>query len=376
MPHNFILFDMDGVLLEPNGYHNALRASVRRIGSTLGVPNAQITEDQIARFETASITNEWDTVAICAALILVFIWQINPAIRLNNALSQHSPVSHEVPDFDHFLSLLTDGGSLPGMTAYNIICNLFYWLTVVQKSHLKIILENCRDVYSSLTLPAHQETVLGSKVFQDFYGLEPKLDIEGYLLMFDRPLMTAQQHAALIDWLNNTSHFAGIMTNRPNRTPEEYLSAPEAELGVKLIGLESLPCIGSGTLGWFTEKYMGLPHHTLAKPNPVHALALLQRCLGRSQLDALQSAAALWQGKGDYSDWEELDGGTIIIFEDSVKGFISGHNSKNLLQGLGLNISMKLVGVSKNAIKLKALEQMSTFNIDNINRINWRDIFL
>jgi hypothetical protein len=37
-PYQIILFDMDGVLLQPRGYHTALQTSVKRIGQALGVP--------------------------------------------------------------------------------------------------------------------------------------------------------------------------------------------------------------------------------------------------------------------------------------------------------------------------------------------------
>jgi hypothetical protein len=159
-------------------------------------------------------------------------------------------------------------------------------------------------------------------------------------------------------------------------TPNDDLSPPEAELGIKSVDLGFLPFVGSGLLAWFAKKFLNLPDYTLAKPNPVHALAVLQRCLGREPIDALQISAALWQGKGNRSDWEALDGGRIVIFEDSVKGFISGQESSRLLEALGLNINLKLIGVSNNSIKLHALKQMTTHNIENINDIHWESIFL
>ena len=153
------------------------------------------------------------------------------------------------------------------------------------------------------------------------------------------------------------------------------ISPPEAELGVKSIGLEFLPIVGSGILACFAKNYLNFPDYTLAKPNPVHALALIQLCLGREPIDALHISAALWQGKGNLSDWEVLDGGRIVIFEDSVKGFISGQESARLLSALGLNVYLKLIGVSKNPIKIHALQQKTTHTIENINNIHWDSIF-
>lgn len=376
MPKLFILFDMDGVLLEPNGYKQALQTSVKRIGSALGAPNAQITVNQIARFETAHITNEWDTIAICAALILVHVWIHDPTIRLNDVFVQHVPVTHEIPDFDHFLMVMKDGGPLPGKTAFQKICDLFPWLSVNQRTHLKIILENCRDIYSSPTLPAHQETILGSKVFQSHYGLLPQFDSESYLLKYDRPIITPNQRAELIDWLSYPDHFAGIMTNRPNKTQNGHLSPPEAELGVNAVELDFLPIVGSGILAWYAEKFLNMPDYSLVKPNPIHALTVILCCLGRSPIDALQISVALWQEKGQRSDWNDLDGSQLVIFEDSTKGLISAQESSKLLAKLGIHINLKLVGVSTNAIKLNALKKITTHYIENINDIQWTTLFM
>jgi hypothetical protein len=289
---------------------------------------------------------------------------------------QHVPVTQDIPDFDRFLMALEDSGSLPGITAFHKICDLFPWLTINQRTHLKVILENCRDIYASPTLPAHQETILGSKVFQSHYGLLPQLDSESYLLKFDRPIITPNQRAELIDWLSIPGHFAGIMTNRPNKTHNGHPSPPEAELGVTAIELDFLPIVGSGILSWFVEKHLNLPDYPLIKPNPVHALSVLQSCLGRSPIDALQISVALWQGKGHRSDWDGLDGSRIVIFEDSTKGLIAAQESLKLLDMLGLQIDLRMVGVSTNAIKLNALKQITNHCIENINDIQWTTLFM
>ena len=81
MTKSIILFDMDGVLLEQEGYHTALMAAVKRIGAALGMPNAAITPTEIARFEAMSVTNEWDSQSICAALMLIDLWKQDGSIR-------------------------------------------------------------------------------------------------------------------------------------------------------------------------------------------------------------------------------------------------------------------------------------------------------
>ena len=53
MSQKILLFDMDGVLLEPGGYHKALTETVRLIGESLGYKNVELTPADIAAFEAA-----------------------------------------------------------------------------------------------------------------------------------------------------------------------------------------------------------------------------------------------------------------------------------------------------------------------------------
>lgn len=374
-PLQLILFDMDGVLVEPHGYHTALKATVKRTGQALGVPQAELTENQIARFETLNITNEWDSAAICAALILIHVWQFDPYLRLVGMEPCPHVISNQKPNFDSFLKHLPDGGDVPGETAFTFLLDHHSWLNQDQRDHLWTILSQSRDIYQSLTLPAHQETVLGSQTFSEHYRLPPQFDTQSYLLQYDRPIMTDRQYALLRNWLHHPCHKAGIMTNRPSRSPDGYLSSPEAELGTALIGLDDLPYVGSGLLAWFAVNNCKLPDHALLKPNPVHALTLLQRCLGQPLTTALERAVSLWYGQANFEDWQSLSHAKIIVFEDSSKGMQSACEARTLLDELGVRIEVKLVGVSHNPIKLAAFDSISHYNITSINQIDWFDIF-
>lgn len=365
---------MDGVLLEPCGYREALVASVERIGKALGAPSTTITSDQIAHFEVLNITNEWDTLAICAALTLTHLWQFNENIRLDGIVSEASPITKVAPNFTIFLTAIDNGGDLPGETAYHYLVNNYSWLSIDQRAHLSQILKNCRDVYNSLTLPAHQETVLGSRTFETHYKIKAQMDLESYLTKYDRPILTDKHYGYLREWLVHPNHHAGILTNRPSRTPPGFLSSPETELGIELIGFDDLPYVGSGILGWFAANHSNYHAHAFLKPNPVHTLTLLQRCLGRTTVDSLHTAVSLWQGSGVLTDWEPLENSRIIIFEDSVKGLLSGKSACQLINTLGIEIDLTLVGISQNQIKLDALDQVSTYNFNNINQIDWFDI--
>jgi hypothetical protein len=372
MSKEYLFFDMDGVLLKHGGYHQALRASVKRIGEALGAPQTEINTQQIAQFEALSVTNEWDSLAICAALILIEVWQFDGSIRLTEeAKPKPSNILPGKPNFQNFLDSFEEVGPLPGKSAWQKITDENKWLSFDQRDHLKAILFNCRDIYHSLTLPIHQETVLGSQAFQEHYQLKPKLNSESFLLKYDHPLLSFEQANQLKKWHNNGDHRIGIITNRPNATPTGFISAPEAELGAKLVGLDGIPLLGSGILNWYAEKQCSLPQHTFLKPNPVHALGLMQICEGQTPTEALRRSVSLWQGQATKSHWEMFEGARVSIFEDSVKGLQSGIAAKSLLKSLPVHIQLRLIGVTENSIKEKALLRVADRVIPTINQTQW-----
>jgi hypothetical protein len=374
MTKKMILFDMDGVLLKPGGYHQALKATVNRIGVALGFPAVDLTDDQTAHFEALSITNEWDSLAISTALMLIKAWEFDPNLRLDGYRVNEIKLDAQLPAIDAFLGSFTNVGDLPSQSAYAKITDENAWLNQSQKDHLKEILFNTRDIYKSLTLPWHQETVLGSQVFQSTYGLEPKLDTESYLQVYDRPVLTPEKRKKFEEWLADDRHCAGILTNRPSQTPPGYLSSPEAELGAALVEMEHLPLLGSGLLAWFAATQCGLPDHSLFKPNPVHTLALMQLCGGLPAEDALRKAYDLWQGEGNSGDWVKFDASKVIVFEDSVKGLQSVRSAQALLAGEDINIDAILFGVSNNAIKKAELQKIADTVYTDINQVNWEEL--
>ena len=371
MTRTIILFDMDGVLLESKGYHQALQTSLKRIGLALGVPDLELTAHQIARFETLSVTNEWDTLAICTALTLLAVWQSDGDVRMKSLKPHPSKRYIILPDFDHLLDIFDDVGNLPGHSAFKLICKNNPWLNDAQRQYLAEILYYCRDIYRSLTLPGHQETVIGSTAFARIYGLKPQFNIKSFLLEYDRPILTSKQYNNLQIWLSKPEHSAAFITNRPCSTPEDYLSAPEAEMGAKLIGLDHLPLLGSGLLSWYASTRCACNSHEFIKPNPVHTLAALKMSSGMDPGTSIEMAVSLIHGNGSVQDWSELMETRVVIFEDSTKGLRSGINAIKCLSALGIEIDLSLIGVSANAVKRQALKSLAHRIISNINEIHW-----
>jgi hypothetical protein len=198
--------------------------------------------------------------------------------------------------------------------------------------------------------------------------------VDSYLTLYDRPVMNPEKQRSLLDWLSNPAQHAGILTNRPSVALPCYLSSPEAELGAQRAGLGDLPLLGSGMLAWFAVTHCHLREHTFLKPNPVHALALMQMCMGEDRTRALRLAYDLWRGEGEREDWTQLDGAKVIIFEDAVKGFESGDTARELLQEVNVQIDTEFIGVSQNTIKKQKLSGFTERVYEGINEVAWEEL--
>jgi beta-phosphoglucomutase-like phosphatase (HAD superfamily) len=353
-----LLFDMDGVLLEARAYHLALREVVESIGRALGFHEVCLTQEDVHFFESVGVTSEWDSSAICYALMLERVWEQEPERMLPTAppLPEVEPHDLAVPDFRAFFRLLDVEKSavVPSLLDAERVLLERCDHSAMQVETLQGILRKARQIDGSLTHRLFQELILGSRVFVDLYDSEASKTSDGYLLTLDVPALDHDQTMQLLAWLEEDDHYASIFTNRPSEPPEGYFDTPEAELGLKLVGLDGVPIVGHGSLAWMTEK-RGLQMDALLKPSPVHALAAMRCALGEHVELALQSAVSLvLDGIGE-EGWSVLNGARVVVFEDAAKGLQSGYAAQEVLKKQGITIDLGLRGVSPDENKAHSL---------------------
>ena len=354
------LFDMDGVLLEPRGYHEALIETVAVVGRALGFRELAITKADIEVFEASGVTSEWDSTAICTALLMRDAWEISPDNLLPSAPPLPQLAIHDLPspDFRGFFGsrrMAPVYGSRPTQLAEESLLSDGTAYTEAQVSALQSLLRGARSPLGSLTHLLFQELVLGSRLFQDTYGVETHLNTEGTLLTRDRPSLAPQTRNRLLAWLEVPDHHAAVFTNRPSRAPQGSTGAPEAELGLELTELEMLPLVGRGGLAWLEEQ-RGLAPGALLKPSATHALVALRQAIGDSLGVALQAAAALALDQEDDPGWANLEGAEITVFEDSAEGLASVAAARACLVDIGVSMQAILLGVTQSLPKRQALE--------------------
>ena len=355
-----MLFDLDGILLEPRGYHQALRDTVGLVGKALGFREIVLTQDDIELFESVGVTSEWDSSAICAALLLRGTWGIFPERELPPAPPLPRAPVHDQPgpqfqDFFRSLENLLAADTSPVVAAERALLKDGFAYTEAQTIGLQTILRGAHRPHGSLTHRLFQELVLGSRAFENTYDLEAYLDAAGYLTSLDHPILTSDLRKQLLAWLEQPGQHAAVFTNRPSRPSLRTQDAPEAEMGLAAVDLEELPLVARGGLAWLAES-RGLPSDTLLKPSEVHALAALLHAAGHPLEAALQAAAALaLDGNGD-PVWEGLAGAEIYAFEDSATGLRSVRSAQASLARIGIAVKLVLIAVTQSSRKRTSLE--------------------
>ena len=70
MGTSFLLFDIDGVLINPSGYRKAVHDTTNYFLNKLGFSKITINEEIITTFESIGITSEWDIVPLYLLIII------------------------------------------------------------------------------------------------------------------------------------------------------------------------------------------------------------------------------------------------------------------------------------------------------------------
>ena len=356
-----LLLDMDGVLLEPQGYHRALVDTVKAIGRSLGFQKVEVRPQDIVAFEAAGISSEWESAAACAALMLVRRWQQNAEIAFPANLApccEPSP-GLNAPDFEAFAHSLDKINSTELTALQRIETAVIEQapdLSPGQVRSLQNLIRNATAAEQSLLHRTFQEFVLGSQIYAEVYSYPAALNTDSYLLRFDRPNLSPIEQAELRQWLVHKERAAAVLTLRPSQSPgHQVFSTPEAELGAQHAGLGEAPIAGYGGLLWLGQKW-GINPRSFAKPSPVHALTALRLALNDPLEEALITSARLVKDDDDDAGWKRLNGAQGVIFEDTSAGLKSLAAAQKALRKHHVYLDVELNGITSDPKKRRALE--------------------
>lgn len=344
-----LLFDVDGVLIHPIGYKYALRDTVNAFAAQLGQPAVDLSLAEIADFEACGLTNEWDSAAICAALLTV----------------QSANGQQGRPDFvafAHTIAAYNPDHYTPSLVALDLLQKQ---TPTAMHAQLQMLLS---DIYSleTPTTRIQQAFTLGSEHFAKTYQQVAPHSSLSYLLEYDTALLSPASKAALQQWHNQQNGMV-IYTARPSLPPtgDSLGYAPEGDFAATLLGLD-VPLIAAGRMEWIARQH-GRKAAEYIKPSPVQALAAIGAAACGDEIQALQAAATFYEQGRLAAPLATLNEVYITVFEDSVGGIQATHAAVERLQHTGLALHLQAIGVAPEASKQAALARVSDHVVPDVN---------
>jgi hypothetical protein len=378
------LFDLDNVLVYPGGYREALKATVNFFSRAMGAGDGFLDDAAIETFEAGGITSEWDSSAICVAVLLVELVRTHNTVKLpatiDAALAALSAVKPSRPTIDlsgwaRLIAQAIPSFGYPSDAAETIL------IDEAKKSRLqpqvenllRQLLDHTRDFTRSATMRVFQQYTLGSDGFSKHYGIPASFETPSFISAYDRPALSSKNRDLILNLCARGSIAAAMYTSRPcwPRTlpgrVEDY--SPEAELALDLVGLKDIPLIGAGHTAWLAARHNRRPEQFI-KPSPVHALAAIGMSLGGPERAALDAALLVTEKQKLLAPLDALEERKveIHIFEDSTVGILGVRDAANHLLKSGVMPVVKEWGIATNPEKHQALEDIGVPVFDDINQ--------
>jgi len=379
---HILLFDVDSVLVDPQGYLRALQDSVAHFTHHLGVGAHPPTEDEVRTFEAMGLTSEWDSGATCVGALLVERLRAEPHRQLPGswpeamvALAAHP---HPLPHPD-YAALAYRVGALIGehtTTAEAARRTLGEMAEAASLDGtvallLDALLGHTHDFHRAPFTRHFQHLAIGSGAIKQTYGVPPDFESPAYLLEYDMPLLTAESRARL-DAIAAEDVGVALYTARPSLPPSDIEMSPrgyspEAEMARELVGLDIYPLIGLGSVRWLAGE-VDKAVNQLVKPSPVQALAAIGAAARGRESVALKAAYALVAEGKLQPPLSELGTTTVHIFEDTVSGIGAVEQAVELLQQAGCDVKVRAYGIvpkpGTKALRMKErrIERFPTVN--------------
>ena len=339
-----LLLDIDGTLIEDRGYRRAQVEAARYVCASWGVPTHTPDEQEINVLHACGYSNEWDSTAFNVGINLVEAARGNPG-RPDFAAWARRTVRFEGRPHERARALLLSEAP-PHVHA-----------------DIHRLLDDISDPRTSPTTRLLYLFVLGSRRFEEHFGLKAELECPSFLETMDVPIADARSRQIIC------AHPSSAYTSRPSLPPDGsrpgLYQTPEAEIALAQLGMSDLPLVGLGAMRWLAD-VKGGAIWDYAKPAPLQALAAMLCATGVPLPDAVLAAHAFITS-GDSRMLRALDGRRVIIIEDNVGGVRGGQRAATLLKDAGIQIHVTGFGVARDPAKRAALAEVCTALFDDVN---------
>jgi len=236
---------------------------------------------------------------------------------------------------------------------------------------VRSLLSSTRRMLECETTRKFQEYTLGAEIFTKIYRSAPDEIVESFLLKYDEAILKPSLSKFLQELNLDGLIRPAVYTARPSLTPKEIIPSdhdysPEAELALSLVGLENIPLIGYGKLGYLAGvRDTAIPKYI--KPAAGQAVAAMLAAWTGREWESLCWAADLVEDKLDHQVVPlpgELD---LFIFEDSPAGILGGKAAVDALNRIGIKVHFHPIGIASNLEKTSKLKALGARIYENIN---------
>jgi hypothetical protein len=382
------LLDLDGVLVLPGGYRAAVDASVHYLVHRMGLDLPDPGPTVPAFFEAVGITSEWDMVPICAAILLNSISeqikQPLPALHLQDMLEWVQMQNLRGLAIDYAekicqLGPLIGNGMLPAQNLLSAIQQKIagsIFPNLLNQPFLTDLLADTRNFTGSLTTMLVQNYVLGSDVFRQTYAIPAQVETESMLEKFDQPALDSALAGRLLRLQEEKKLYLCAYTARPSLPardsgvlPDQF--SPEAEMALRLVGLDGIALIGYGHLEAFSLKN-GIHPDLLLKPAPFQPIAAAAAAFTRHEQISLEWANEIIKSK--QNGYKQPSGGNLLpaevdlhIFEDAAIGIQAANKAADILEQVGIRVNLHRWGIAILAEKQAALQKSGACIFPDVN---------
>ncbi len=369
-----LLFDVDGVIVEPLAYKEGIVQTMKALCSMIGLENSDAlapTQEEIAYMESKGVHDIWDVCNMMFSLVLLSVFKtLSPNHNLKgndaaNCLREIKDLSSRIerPDYNAFVDQLlsTTSSAHPPDLALDYfskeIDNLS-WMNLLAR-----FLKSTRSAYDSFGTQVFQNIILGSDEFERSYNLQSNYSGSSLLRSNDK-IQISPESVLRLKQLQTNEHFKiAIYTARPSLAPPDVpLQAgfsPEAEIAIQLANLDAFPLVGMGMMEWLAAQHQERVED-LTKPNTTHALAAILAAMTQTNNSGILERAYKFDKSNTSSTLprlHELDGKQIhiYVFEDTTSGIKPMIKNAEFLSLLGYRISVSPLGIATDENKVKSL---------------------
>jgi hypothetical protein len=394
-----LLFDVDGVLIDPLAYRAGIFRSLEILGSEIGLSRDLAflpLDSEIAYMESRGIHDVWDICNIMFSLVLVNVFHSlsnknrlfdfvegQTAGRLQE-IARLNPVI-ERPDYNGFAETLACGATAhhPPHIALALLRQELAsqettpeaWLSSWDDLLADFLLST-RSVYESYGTRIFQNIILGETQFEATYGLTGIYAGPALLESEDRVLVSADSVKLLDRLCADNQVRAAIYTARPSYPPDDAASlsgySPEAEMAIASAGLQHLPLVGMGMMEWLALRH-GEKSENLTKPNTTHCLSALLAALAQNSFSQTLEAAYLLDRKAaglSLADLPQLAGRQVrvFVFEDTSSGIKPLVALAERLNAAGFSLKVGALGIAGDPNKKAALAALCCKVFADVNQ--------